>query len=120
MAETILHLAEPDNWAAAIAAGTYTMSTRGRTLAEEGFIHCSRPEQVEGVANAFYADLECLVALTIDTELVGAPIVDEPPVPGSQELFPHIYGPLPVTAVVSTLQWTRSSVNWIWNGDAES
>ncbi len=114
MAETILHLAEPDDWAAAVDAGTYTMSTRGRTLADEGFIHCSRPEQVEAVANGFYADLDQLVVLTIDTARVGAPIRDEPPAPGSDERFPHIYGPLPVAAVVRTTPWRRAPEGWRW------
>ena len=114
MTETILHLVEPADWAAAVEAGVYTMSTRGRTLAEEGFIHCSRPEQVEGVANMFYGDLDHLVVLTIDPTQVGALIVDEPPIEGSDEQFPHIYGPLPVAAVVSTTTWRRAPAGWRW------
>ena len=33
--------------------GQYTTSTRGLTLAEEGFIHASTAEQVALVANAY-------------------------------------------------------------------
>ncbi len=110
--DPILHLALPDDWAAAFGDGVYTMSTRGRTLAEEGFIHCSRPDQVEGVANRFYADVDQLVLLAIDTELVGAEIRDEPPAPGSPERFPHLYGPLPLAAVVDATLWSRSPTGW--------
>jgi len=108
----IVHLALPTEWAAAFGDGSYAMSTRGRTLADEGFIHCSRPDQVEGVANRFYDDLDQLVLLTIDTSLVGSPIRDEPPFPGSPELFPHIYGPLPLRAVKDATLWTRAADGW--------
>jgi len=111
-ADPILHLALPDDWATAFRHGEYTMSTRGRTLAEEGFIHCSRPHQVEAVANTFYADVDQLVLLTIDAEQTGAPIRDEAPAPGSPARFPHLYGPLPLGAVVDATLWSRSPDGW--------
>jgi uncharacterized protein (DUF952 family) len=103
----IFHAALPDDWAAALASGTYTTSTRGVTLAEEGFVHCAFRDQVEGVANRYYGDLTDLVLLRIDPTRVGAPVVPEPPAAGASELFPHVYGPIPVTAVVATLPWRR-------------
>lgn len=94
----IFHLALPADWAAAQEAVSYTMSTRGVTLEQEGFIHCSREEQVEATRAAFYADVEDLLLLTIDTELLTSDWqFDE--VPGGQT-FPHIYGPLNLDAVV--------------------
>ena len=51
----IHHLALANPWAEAQAAGTYTVSTLGLDLADVGFIHCSRPEQVDGVFERFYA-----------------------------------------------------------------
>jgi glutathione S-transferase len=101
----IFHLALPEHWAAAFHEGTYEMSTRDRTLAEEGFIHCSTHGQLEVTANRFYADLDHLVVLTIDPALV--PVVYEAPAPGAAELFPHVYGPLPVAAVAHAASWTR-------------
>lgn len=95
----LLHLALPQDWEAAQAGGEYRVSTRGRTLQEEGFIHCSRAHQVETVRRAFYADVDPLLLLVIDPTRLTAPIVEEPPAPGVDELFPHIYGPLPVAAV---------------------
>ena len=88
---TIFHLALASEWAQAQATGSYTTSTRGRTLAEEGFIHASRADQWTGVRDRFYADVtEPLVLLQIDTDLLDVPVVEEPPAPGVPETFPHI------------------------------
>jgi glutathione S-transferase len=40
--------------------------------------------------------------------LVPSPIVHEPPAPGVDTLFPHIYGPLPVSAVTQAAMWMRA------------
>ncbi len=45
----VLHLAEVTHWDEALRTGEYRWSTLGRTLEEEGFIHCSTPEQLAGV-----------------------------------------------------------------------
>lgn len=101
---TIFHLALASDWAAANEAGAYTVSTRGRTLAEEGFIHASRGDQWPKVRERFYGDVtEPLVLLQIDTDRLDVPVVDEPPAPDVSETFPHIYGPLPVEAVVRAM-----------------
>ncbi len=106
--EPLFHAAMPDDWAAAFQSGEYTMSTRGLTLDEVGFIHLSTREQVEGTANRFYADVDQLVLLTIDPLKVPSEIKWEPPAPDADTLFPHIYGPLPISAVVTTHFWMRT------------
>lgn len=95
----IFHIALVEDWAAARAAGEYRVSTRGRTLAEVGFIHCSRRGQVERTVARFYRDAGPLVLLTIDPELAGSEVREDPV---GAETFPHLYGPLPVAAVVAT------------------
>jgi uncharacterized protein (DUF952 family) len=101
---TIFHLALASDWAAAEEAGAYTISTRGRTLAEEGFIHASRGDQWPKIRDAFYSNVEePLLLLQIDTDRLDVPVIDEPPAPGATETFPHIYGPLPVDAVVKAI-----------------
>ena len=45
----------------------YTTSTRGRSLDDEGFIHAAYEWQVEDVANRYYADVDELVLLKIDS-----------------------------------------------------
>ncbi len=109
---TIVHLAIPHDWAVARSAGEYTMSTRNVTLADEGFIHCSFDHQTEGVANRFYADVDELVVLRVDPALLDSEVVVEPPFPGSLEKFPHVYGPIPVAAVVSATPWRRTGSGW--------
>lgn len=108
MGEPIFHLALPDDWAAAFQTGEYTMSTRDRTLADEGFIHASTLEQTEATANRFYADVDHLVLLRIDPDKVPHEIRWEAPAPGVDELFPHIYGPLPISAVIRSDSWSRT------------
>jgi uncharacterized protein (DUF952 family) len=97
----IYHIATAADWAQAQAAGQYTTSTLGRTLAEEGFIHASTAEQVAPVANMLYQGRRDLVLLVLDTDRVRPEIRFEP-VPGWDEPFPHIYGPLNTDAVVQT------------------
>lgn len=112
MDDAIFHLALPDDWRAADGGTPYTVSTRGLDLAEVGFIHCSTLGQLEGVANGFYADVDELVVLTIDPDLLDVDVRWEPPAPGLEERFPHVYGPLPQRAVVATRTWRRGSDGW--------
>lgn len=110
----IFHLALPTDWAEAFTTGEYRRSTRGMTLEEVGFIHCSTRDLIEGTANRYYADLDQLVILTIDPLLVPSKIVFEPPSSTVDVLYPHIYGPLPVAAVNRTTVWTRPP-NTTWS-----
>src|SRR3954471_20051564 len=89
------HLAERAEWQDAQATGSYERSTRGLSLAEVGFVHCSYPHQLAGGAAAFYADATDLVLLRIDPAAVPAEIRVE-------DGFPHVYGPIPVAAVTAT------------------
>jgi uncharacterized protein (DUF952 family) len=99
----IYHIASAADWAEACRLGRYTTSTRGRTLAEEGFIHASRADQWERVRQRFYAGVtEPLVLLVIDTDRLDVPVVDEA-VPDADETFPHVYGPLDPAAVVQVV-----------------
>ena len=101
----IFHIATAADWDAAEVSGAYTTSTRGVTLEEEGYIHASRADQVEGVRVAFYADVtEPLVLLEIDTDLLDVPVVEEFPAPGTTETFPHVYGAIRPSAVVAVRQ----------------
>jgi uncharacterized protein (DUF952 family) len=102
----LFHLAERGDWLAAVAAGEYRVSTRGVTLDEQGFIHCSLRHQLREVADRFYADADDLVALVIDSARVPAPIRYEAPEPGA-EAYPHIYGPLPASAVIRVVPVSR-------------
>lgn len=96
----IFHIATVAGWAEAMTLGTYTTSTRDRTLEQEGFLHASRADQVEGVRSRYYADVEePLLLLTIDTDLLTAPWRQDRV---GDDTYPHIYGPLNPDAVVET------------------
>jgi uncharacterized protein (DUF952 family) len=103
----IFHIAEPTEWAAAQIAGDYRVSSRGRTLADEGFIHASRRDQVLGVAEAFYADATDVLLLTIDPDRLTSPVRDDEIAPGV--VFPHIYGPINLDAVVHVAPLERDA-----------
>nr|WP_179665554.1 DUF952 domain-containing protein [Nocardioides panaciterrulae] len=96
----IFHVATVSDWEQARREGSYTTSTLGRTLAEEGYIHASRSDQWQGVLARFYTGVaEPLVLLEIETDLLDVPVVEEPPAPGVTETFPHVYGAIPAAAV---------------------
>jgi uncharacterized protein (DUF952 family) len=102
---TILHLASNDAWLAAAKIGVY----RADSLSTEGFIHCSKPSQIVGVANAFYRGQQGLVLLVIDPSKLGSELKWEPPAEPEPsharagDLFPHLYGPLNLDAVVRVI-----------------
>ncbi len=107
----IFHAALPADWANAVRDGRYVTSTREATLEEVGFIHASRGSQLELVLDAFYADLDEVVLLHIDTDRLTSPWrLDD--VPGSDEPFPHIYGPLDIEAVIQTTRLRRAAAGW--------
>ncbi|MFJ5775814.1 DUF952 domain-containing protein [Streptomyces sp. NPDC093094] len=104
---SVLHITERSLWDAARERGAYTMSTRGRTLEEEGFVHCSTREQLPKVAAFLYGSYDGpgeLVVLVIDPARLDVPLKYEAPEPGAEE-FPHVYGPIPVDAVVAVEPW---------------
>jgi uncharacterized protein (DUF952 family) len=96
----ILHITQRQEWLAAQAAGRYEADT----LSSEGFIHCSRPDQVVAVANSAFCGRTGLVLLCIDSERVDSVIRYEN-LRGGEQLYPHIYGPLNVEAVVKVLRF---------------
>jgi uncharacterized protein (DUF952 family) len=95
----LFHITERPDWAAAQTAGEYRMSTRGVTLEQEGFIHCSgSPQQLRGVADYLYDDADDLVVLIIDSDRLDVQVKYDAPAPGA-ESYPHVYGAVPVEAV---------------------
>ncbi|MFE9805366.1 DUF952 domain-containing protein [Streptomyces sp. NPDC005548] len=108
MSEPLLHLTERSLWDTARATGAFEMSTRGRTLQEEGFIHCSLRHQLQPVARMVYGSYtgpDELVVLVVDPDRLTVPVRFEAMEPGGEE-FPHVYGPIPADAVVDVEVWT--------------
>ncbi len=105
----IYHLTSRNTWSAAQRDGLY----RGDTLDSQGFIHASTAEQVTRVANAIFKGRTDLVLLCIDENRVQSKVIVEPPInpatgqpePNVTDLFPHIYGPLNLDAVVQVVDF---------------
>ncbi|ANP49372.1 uncharacterized protein (DUF952 family) [Streptomyces griseochromogenes] len=103
----IVHITERSLWEAARERGAYEVSTRGRTLQEEGFVHFSTREQLPRIAAFLYGDYEGpdeLVVLVVDPVRLDVPLKYEAMPPNGEE-FPHVYGPVPVDAVVDVEPW---------------
>lgn len=105
MPERIFHIATAADWRRTLETGTYTTSTVGVTLEEEGFIHASRRDQVQGVFGRYYSGLdEDLVLLTIDPARLTSEVrVD----PVGDDTYPHVYGPIERRAVVDVVPLGR-------------
>lgn len=96
----LVHLCSAEDWTRAQRSGEH----RPDSLSAQGFVHLSAPEQVHLPANRLYAGRSDLVLLHIDPEKLADPVRWEPGVPTDPEamLFPHLYGPLPLSAVTAT------------------
>ena len=107
MAE-LFHITERVAWLEAARTREYRMSTRGVTLEDEGFIHCSLRHQLPAVAKLVYGDVadDDLVVLVIDGSRISAPIRYEAAEPGGEQ-YPHIYGALEVGAVTHAIDVNR-------------
>lgn len=92
--EALYHLAEGDVWERQQAADLYQPTDFER----EGFVHCSTAAQLPGTAGRFYAGRQDMYLLTLDPQAL--PVVYEN-LEGGEMLFPHVYQPLPKSAVQS-------------------
>lgn len=99
----IYHITSRSAWNEAHHSGEY----RAESLETEGFIHCSTEQQVVPVAQKFYAGQQGLVLLVIEPALLSSDLKWEAPSGGTPppgvpdgDLFPHIYGPINLDAVV--------------------
>ena len=92
--ESIFHITTADQWRHARIAGSY----QADSLVVEGFIHCSTKDQLAATARRHFAGVEDLVVLEIDPERLRWEIRWED---SQGEAYPHLYGPLPVEAVIS-------------------
>lgn len=94
-----------DEWRIAREAGTFHGSP---VDAKDGFIHFSTASQLAETAARHFAGRTGLVLLWVDETRLAAPLKWEPSRGG--DLFPHLYGALPVSAVthVDDLPWDGS------------
>lgn len=92
----IFHITSRSTWDAALGAGIYEAGS----LATEGFIHCSTAEQYVWVANQRFRGRTDLVLLHIDPTRLHCEVRYEN-LEGGETPFPHVYGAIPITAVLN-------------------
>src|SRR3982074_711234 len=84
---------------------------RAASLDTEGFVHCSDFGTVHLPANRLFAGRTDLVLLEIDPAKLAVPLRWEPGAPPSPHgvWFPHVYGPIPATAVLAVHDFPPSA-----------
>ena len=90
----IYHITQAATWQKALANNVYLPEE----FDKDGFIHCSKKEQVVDVGNRYYTGQTELLILSINMDKLPSKLVFEN-LMGGDELFPHIYSPLPLSAV---------------------
>ena len=96
--QLVYKISPQDEWDRARDSGIF----RGAPVdLADGFIHFSTGEQVAETARRHFAGQDGVVLAAIDAAALGDALRWEPSRGG--ELFPHLYGDLPMEAVV----WTR-------------
>ncbi|HTH18280.1 MAG TPA: DUF952 domain-containing protein [Magnetospirillum sp.] len=95
MTRIIYHMCRRQEWQDAQGSGSYRGSFQD---AADGFIHFSTATQVVESAAKHRAGQSGLVLLAVDVARLGPALKWEPSRGG--QLFPHLYGPLSVEAVV--------------------
>ena len=93
----IYKLLDQAAWDAALAEGAF----KGSALdLADGFIHFSSGAQAAETARRYFRGRDDLVLVAVDADQLGAGLRWEPSRGG--DLFPHLYAPLPTSAVVFT------------------
>jgi uncharacterized protein (DUF952 family) len=95
-ARVLVHLCPVEEWSRVGSGGEI------RPAADGSFVHLSTPGQVHLPANRLYRGRSDLLLLYVDPAALDAPVRWEPGVATDPEsmLFPHLYGPLPASAVI--------------------
>jgi uncharacterized protein (DUF952 family) len=94
----IFKIAGAEEWRQAEAAGVFEGAAVDRA---DGYIHFSTALQAAETAAKWFAGRGDLVLAAIDADALGSALRWEPSRGGA--LFPHLYAPLPLSAV----RWTR-------------
>lgn len=98
--DALYHLATADEWADYRQDGTIQPAS----LDTEGFVHCSWGRQVAGTVEKHFPGVTGLLALHVDEDGLGDVVLIEEDSYGSGQAFPHAYGPIPVAAVLGTVE----------------
>ncbi len=94
----IFKIVATEDWRAAQTAGAFLGASVDRA---DGYIHFSTASQAPETASKWFQGRNDLTLVAVDAETLGADLRWEPSRGGA--LFPHLYAPLSMSAVV----WSR-------------
>ena len=101
----IFKIATAADWAEAERAGVFHGSAHDKA---DGFMHFSTAAQLAQTLQLYYAGQEGLVLAAVDEAALGAAVRWEH-APSRGEDFPHLFGPLPLSAVTWTHRLVRGA-----------
>jgi uncharacterized protein (DUF952 family) len=73
----------------------------------DGYIHLSAADQLQGTLTKHFAGQNGLVIAEVDLDVLGETVKWE--VSRGDALFPHIYGPLPMAAVLGVREQSAAA-----------
>ena len=94
----IYKIIDTDEWQKAIEKGSYLGSKKDN---EDGYIHFSEQEQVEGTLKKYYSNQNDLILLKVDTLKLDNLIWEQA---SDGNMFPHLYSSLDLSNVVEELE----------------
>lgn len=103
--EYLYHIAKTSDWKQAQRDGFYAIGSLQRDFRKDGFIHLSYAHQVNVIADMIYRTTPNLVLLKINPNKLTSKVKDEM-AEEPRDIFPHLYGPLNLTAVESAKPYT--------------
>ena len=91
----IYKIIDNDEWKKAKASGLYSGSSKDL---EDGYIHFSDEEQIEGTLKKYYSNKKNLILLKVDTLKLDHLLWEQA---SDGNMFPHLYSSLDVANVIS-------------------
>lgn len=95
MQSIVYKIVSKEIWQSAEERGVFEGASIDLT---DGFIHLSTAAQAKRTAELFFKGIEGLLLVAVNAEALGDKLIFEPS--RDNDLFPHLYGALPMSAVV--------------------
>mgnify|MGYP001045592314 FL=1 len=93
---TIYHITTVQEWEIYQLTGEVAPDS----LFTEGFIHCSRAEQVPDTIERFFSEVDEIMILELDRDALGDSVKDEES--SDHGVFPHIYRAVEIDEIVAS------------------
>jgi uncharacterized protein (DUF952 family) len=100
----IFKIFQQQEWREASCCGHYDGSDKDR---QDGFLHFSTRPQLLGTLQKWYATATDLIVVAVEADTLGPNLRWEPSRNGA--FFPHLYGPLPLSAALCVAPIARDA-----------